>query len=126
MTFLFSFHLAASAALTVLTSLFFGADAAFALAAGAGVTLLNLLILVFTWTRMFEKKLVALAIAAIILKFAIFGWMIYRIVLDKLFHLGWFSAGLGLVILSTMAAAMQFSLKQTGTLSKCEDDRQRG
>ncbi|MCM2280519.1 MAG: hypothetical protein NDI61_01585 [Bdellovibrionaceae bacterium] len=75
-------------------------------AAGAALSWLNLLSLVVTWPRILAKKLVALSIGVIVLKFAILGSIIYAVVAWKAFQIGWFSAGIATVVLSTVATGL--------------------
>lgn len=106
MVFLLLFHAILAGIIT--GSLYFavGQSVAGAFAAGAGVSFLNLIFLALTWPRLLQKKQVALSTGVIVFKFAILGWIIYEVVARKLFHLGWFSAGLALVIVSTVVAAL--------------------
>jgi len=105
MKILISVHLAFGVALTALFAGIHGWNAAIGFATGASVSFLNVLILVSTWPRILAKKSVALSIGVIVFKFAILGWIIYEVVTEKPVHLGWFSAGLGLVVLSTLATS---------------------
>lgn len=105
MNMLISIHLALGVALTALLAGVQDWSAAIGFAAGAGVSFLNVLVLVSTWSRILAKKSVALSVGVIVFKFAILGWIIYEVVTEKTVHVGWFSAGLGLVILSTLATS---------------------
>lgn len=75
-------------------------------AMGAGLSWFNLLSLVITWPRILAKKLVALSIGVIVLKFAILGSIVYAVVAWKAADIGWFSFGIGTVILSTVATGL--------------------
>jgi hypothetical protein len=72
--------------------------AAASFAGGAALTTLNLSLLVWTWPRILAKKQVAPAIAIIVFKFAILGWILFEIVAKHLFEVTWFAAGFGLVV----------------------------
>ncbi len=78
-------------------------------ATGAMVSFANLVVLVFVWPRIFAKKLVALSVGVIIFKFAILVWILNEVATGKQLQLGWFSTGLGLVILSAIATAIRES-----------------
>jgi uncharacterized membrane protein len=113
MVFLLIFHAALACVITVSLHYVFGQTEASAFAAGAGVSFLNLIFLALTWPRLLQKKQVALSTGVIVFKFAILGWIIYEVVARKLFHLGWFSAGLALVIVSTVVAALQYARRNS-------------
>jgi hypothetical protein len=107
--FFLLFHAAVGIVMTVVLWLWSDAANAVGFAAGAGLSLVNNGLLVFTWARIFEKKLVALSIGVIVFKFAILGWIIYEVVTQRLLPVGWFAAGLSLVLLSTVATALRFA-----------------
>lgn len=109
MTFLLGFHFGAAFFLTTVIYLFLNITSAKSFAAGASLAMLNLIALVFTWTHILKKKLVALSIGVIVFKFAILGWIIYRVVTGEIFQVGWFSAGLALVVLTALATALNFA-----------------
>jgi hypothetical protein len=109
MIFLLSFHTGLAVVITTVLYFWLGLSTAEAFAAGSAVSLLNLVALTLTWPRLLQKKQVALSISVIVFKFAILGWIIYEVVSRSLFHVGWFSVGLGLVVVSTVATALQYS-----------------
>ena len=107
MTFLVYFQ----AALTVVGAVCVGALSGFAPAvsylAGALVTLFNSAVLVFGWPRMLAQKQVARAVAVIVFKFAILGWILYLVVHSQTIQLGWFALGLATVIPSVLVTAFK-------------------
>lgn len=98
-------HFVAAVVLTAVIAFISGTYSALSFAAGAGASFLNLIALVYSWPRILAKKSVALSIGVIVIKFAILGWIIYEVVSSQALPLGWFAAGLGLVILSTVATS---------------------
>ena len=85
--------------------------------------LINLCVHVVAWPRILVKKQVALSIGVIVFKFAILGWIIYEVVAGNLIgvvfgnrfgprlDLGWFGAGLSIVVLSVLTTGLSVSLK---------------
>lgn len=106
MTFLLVFHAVVSVLTTVLVALTIGSAAALSTFGGAAFTLLNLGFLVITWPRILAKKQVALAIAAIVFKFALLGGILYLVTRSQTISLGWFAVGFGLVVPSVLATAI--------------------
>jgi Zn-dependent protease with chaperone function len=106
MRFLLLFHVVASVSLAGLVAWLFGAQAAQSTFAGAMFTLLNLGFLVVTWPRILAKKQVALAVAAIVFKFALLGGILYLVTASRSISLGWFAVGFGLVVPSVLATAI--------------------
>lgn len=89
---------------------FFTTSAAgFSFAAGAGVILFNFAVLVFGWPRVLAKKQVALGSVAIVIKFAILGWILYLVTHSSSVRIGWFAFGMATVFPSLLMAA--FSLQ---------------
>lgn len=86
-----------------------GAPAAKAYGLGAGLMLLNLVGLVLSWPWILAKKLVALSVGVIVLKFAILGSIVYVAVIKHAVHLGWFAAGLATVVLTIVVTALVVS-----------------
>lgn len=106
MRFLLLFHAAVSALLVGAVALAVDPTAALSTLFGAFVSLLNLIFLVITWPRILAKKQVALAVGAIVFKFALLGWILYFVVRSQAIRIGWFSTGLGVVIVSVLATSI--------------------
>lgn len=106
MRFLLLFHAAASIVLVAIVALTNEASATYSVLAGALVSLMNLVFLVITWPRLLAKKQVALAVAAIVFKFALLGLILYFVMQSEAIRLGWFSMGLGMVIVSVLATSI--------------------
>jgi hypothetical protein len=111
MTFMLVIH----AALGLLGSAYifsaFSQVAALSFLAGAFLSFINLVALVVAGPRILAKKQVARAVAIIVFKFAILGWIMYEVVAGKFLHLGWFAVGLGTVIASVVATSFKTSPK---------------
>ena len=111
MTFLLAIHSVITVLAALLLGHFVSPLAGKSVLAGGAVSLLNLVALVVAWPLILRKKLFALSISIIVIKFAILGWILYAVVSatlhQKLWHLGWFSVGLGLVVFSVVATAFQ-------------------
>jgi len=69
---------------------------------GAGVIGANLLILGTGWTLIFQKKLVALAIALIVFKYAILGIIMFKLVRQSWFEPGWFATGIASFVVTSL------------------------
>ncbi len=113
---LLQFHAATSLLLAVLIYFLNSRDAAVGFAFGATVSFFNLVLLVIVWPRILAKKLVALSVGIIVIKFAILAWILYEVVTKKLVQVGWFATGLGVVIITVLAASVlvpQATLQET-------------
>lgn len=109
MMFLLLFHFVLSCLLGLTIYFFLGGLAAVSFAAGAGLGFLNLVLLSFAWGNILRQKMVALSVGVIVFKFAILAWIIYEVVTRELLAIGWFSVGLGVVLVTAMASALQFA-----------------
>ena len=93
-------------AITVLGSLIIAEthtpEGAASFAAGSGLILLNIFSLVFTWSRVIQKKLVALSLVIIVFKYAILGFIIYKLLGTQWLHQGFFCVGLGSLVVTTL------------------------
>jgi hypothetical protein len=78
---------------------------AFAIAAGAGVSFLNLVALNISWPQILRKKQVAPAVVTIVFKFLILGWILYAAVFTAHLSIGWMALGLALVFPSLVATS---------------------
>ena len=100
---------------TVITSLLSGVLYFFgslyvAISGFAGCLLigLNLLALTWSWRRIFLKKTIALAVGVIVIKYAILGLSIYALVLQKRVDMMGFLIGLGSLIPTILALAIDY------------------
>ncbi len=106
MNSLISIHVIVGVVATVIGWWFGDLVIAQSIAAGAGVSLLNLLALSTVWSRVFAKKQVALALSVTVFKFAILGWILYEVVRHDYLSIGWFAAGMGLVTITVIIKGM--------------------
>jgi hypothetical protein len=99
------FHIAVSLALAILLYSLRSSEAAIAFIFGSSVSFFNLLALAVVWPWILAKKLVALSIGIIVIKFAILGWILYEVATKNLVQVEWFAVGLGVVILTVLSAS---------------------
>jgi hypothetical protein len=71
-------------------------------AMGIGLIELNLLFLVFVWSLILRKKLIALVVSLIVLKYAFLGYLIYKILQDPTVHQLGFVAGLSSLLFTLL------------------------
>lgn len=71
-------------------------------ALGAGILLINLLIHVFVWGQIFQKKLIALSTSFIVFKYAIFGAIIYKALKSDWIDPLWFCVGIGSLLFAVL------------------------
>jgi hypothetical protein len=101
----FSSHFALMVAFAAIIWLEFDRSACLFFSLGAALSFANIGILYFSWKRILAKKTVALAVTAIVLKYGITGYLIYKVAKLGLYPLGWTAGGLGLFLLSTLSMA---------------------
>jgi hypothetical protein len=95
-------HIILGAFASLLGWWFGGPLVAQSIAAGSGLSLLNLLALSTVWPRIFAKKQVALALSVTVFKFAILGWILFEVVRQNYLSIGWFAVGMGLVTITVI------------------------
>jgi hypothetical protein len=81
--------------------------AAVSFVAGAAVMMLNVAGLHFAWSRILVKKQVALPVGVIVIKYAILGFIIYRVATENLLQVSWFAAGFSLVLISSVVSILR-------------------
>lgn len=116
MSFLLYFQMGLTAVGSALVLAFAGPWACVAFAFGACLTFGNLAVLVFGWPRLLAQKQVARAVVAVVLKFAILGWILYLVAHSTL-PLGWFALGLATVIPSTLVTAFNLPAETSAETS---------
>lgn len=89
-----------------LVGAFVSSAAGLSFAAGTGLILFNFAALVFGWPRVLAKKQVALGSVAIVIKFAILGWILYLVTHSSTVRIGWFAFGMATVFPSLLMAAL--------------------
>ncbi len=63
--------------------------------AGAGLAVLNVAALYFSWKKILEKKNLVLSVGVIVFKYPLLGFILYEVVHLKQISLGWFMVGMG-------------------------------
>lgn len=71
--------------------------------------MLNVAALQFAWGRILSKKQVALSMGVIVSKYAIIGFILYRVATENLLDIPWFAAGFSMVILGAVASTLRAS-----------------
>lgn len=107
MRFIFGFHLLFSVIIASLLYFFIDPKTAVSFILGSAVFGINLALIAFSWGHILKKKLVALSISVIVFKFALLVWIIYLVANDNRLSLFWFSIGMGVVIITALATALQ-------------------
>lgn len=92
---------------SVFLYLFSSKLAAISFALGCAIMMLNVVGLQFAWGRILVKKQVAVPMGVIVFKYAILGFIIYRIVTSNSFELSWFAAGFSVVLISAVATLIR-------------------
>ena len=77
---------------------------------GSAIVLVNLAVLWWTWSRILQKKLVALAVLIIVSKYAILGALIYRILTLPNVSQLWFSVGLSTILVTVLVFGLIHTL----------------
>ncbi|HEX7674443.1 MAG TPA: hypothetical protein VF412_09735 [Bdellovibrio sp.] len=85
---------------------------ALSFAAGSLTILVSLALLGWGWSLIFEKKLIALAVAIIVFKYAILGIIIFTIVKLPWFNPLWFAMGVASFVISAITYAIFEALKE--------------
>lgn len=101
------FHAVTTLILAALFYRFVSESAALSFAFGGAISFFNFLVLVVVWPWLLAKKLVALSIGAIVIKFAILAWILFGVATARdpqSVRPEWFALGLGIVILTVLVA----------------------
>lgn len=110
MKFLLVFHFIATVLLATGVYLKSGGNSAFSFFLGSGVIFFNFLALIYAWPRILgkktNKKMIALPIGVIVIKFAILGYIAREVVTSEAVNVWWFMAGVAVVLLSTTATGL--------------------
>ena len=80
--------------------------AAASFAVGAGLVFLNVVLLAWAGSRLMQKKRLALSILVIVFKYAILGAILYKILKTTWVQPMWFCAGVGTLMLASLAMAL--------------------
>ncbi|MGZ5278938.1 MAG: hypothetical protein ACXWC9_03295 [Pseudobdellovibrionaceae bacterium] len=77
-------------------------ESAASFAIGSGIILLNVLSLAFVFSRVIQKKLIALSISIIVFKYAILGIIIYKLLSLAWVDRIWLCVGLASLVVSAL------------------------
>ena len=90
-------------------------------AAGSGIVLANVISLAVAWSRMIQKKLIALSVSVIVFKYAILGIIIYNLLSLKWVDKMWLCVGLSSLVVSALFYA---SVAPSGDDEENEDNKE--
>lgn len=97
---------------SLLVGYFCGAQQSYSFLIGAGLILLNFLLLGLAWKLIFAQKFVALSIGVIVFKYAILGIIIFKLVKNPWVSLLWFSMGVATFMIPAIAYAIKEALNK--------------
>ena len=97
-------YLAGAAIGAALLAFFVSLPASFSFILGSALMMLNVAALHFAWSRILAKKQVALSVGVIVIKYAILGFIIYRVSTGNYLPVAWFAAGFALVLISAVVS----------------------
>jgi hypothetical protein len=73
---------------------------------GAALIFFNLVLLIWVWSQILKKKFIALNVSIIVFKYAIFGFIIYKILSSPNIDNVWFSVGLSTMLPTVLIYAV--------------------
>ena len=91
--------------------------------AGAGLALINVAALYFSWKKILQKKSLVLSASVIVIKYPLLGFILYEVVHLKQLSLGWFLVGMGAFIPSAVLTAIWWSLTSPKNVDKAVDSQ---
>jgi hypothetical protein len=101
-------------ALIALTAYFFASpQVAYGVVVGSFLVLFSLLVMQFIVFLLTQKKLIALSIPLIVIKYAILGIIVYFLISQSGLNIFGFSAGVGLILISAILAATFNNFEKT-------------
>lgn len=77
-------------------------ESAASFALGCGFVLVNVMLTAFVWSRLIQKKLIALSVTIIVFKYAILGIIIYKLLSLAWVNVAWLCVGLGSLVVSSL------------------------
>ena len=112
MKFISISHLIFALIIGIPTYFFIGNQQVLSFFLGAGLIHFSYLILAISWSLIFQKKLIALAVILIIFKYAILGVILFQIVKMQWLSLLWFSLGVASFVTAAFAYAVNVARKK--------------
>lgn len=82
--------------------------------AGAVLSVLNVIVIHYVWSRVIGKKSVAWPFTVIVLKYTLLIAVLYQVVLHKPFSVLWFGLGLGSIMIAAVIYAVRIGRKSGG------------
>ncbi|MNL40402.1 hypothetical protein D3C87_1627470 [compost metagenome] len=101
-----------TAVLVPILAVFIARHQIISFSAGAGVILINFLLLGWGWGLIFRKKLIALSVGIIVFKYAILGIIIFRIVKQPWMEPLWFCLGIASFVLTSLIYSLSEALSE--------------
>jgi hypothetical protein len=95
---------------TVIIALALSTQQAISYNIGAALILANLIIVTWVWSQILQKKFVALSVSIIVFKYAIFGFIIYKILGLPNVDSVWFSVGLSTMVPTVLIYAATLAM----------------
>ncbi len=105
-------HLVFALFLGILIHFWFSSNSSSSFYLGAGLIQLSYLALALSWSLIFHKKLIALAVILIIFKYAILGAILFQIVKLQWLDFLWFSLGIASFITAAFVYAISAARKK--------------
>lgn len=84
--------------------------------AGFLFMLVNVVLLKWAWKRILWKKSIALAVGAIVFKYALFGFLLFGLIYSQKVNAGYFLAGVTLMVLVTVIKSTKQTKEDNGSL----------
>jgi hypothetical protein len=91
---------------TIALWLFLDEQRALSYGAGSLMMLINVGFLVWTWSRVFQKKQIALAVSLVVFKYALLGVFIYWFLGKSFAQPLWMALGFASILVSALIAAI--------------------
>lgn len=117
------FHLISTISIALLILIFNTTQNSISFICGSLLIFANLAILFWVWQRIISKKLIALAVSVIVIKYAIFGVIIYLILKNPNIQPIWFSIGIGMIIITSLLTALDTNDAEAENLSEIKSEK---
>lgn len=115
------FHLISTLSIAILILIFNTMQNCLSFLSGSLLIFANLAILFWVWQRIISKKLIALAVGVIVIKYAIFGVIIYLILKNPNIQPVWFSIGISMIIVTSILTALDTNNAESENLSEKQE-----
>ena len=84
--------------------------------AGFTFMLLNVVLLKWAWKRILWKKSIALAVAAIVFKYALFGFLLFGLIYSQKVNAAYFLVGVTVMVFVTIIKSLKQTKEDNGSL----------